>query len=207
LNLSEIQFSKGRNLDVVCQYQAQESFNHIRGDLFRLAYALLFAELVHEVATEHDMDSHEIYELIRQALHQLEKLETLEFPEGLRHVSTELKTMAVGIAFQIGLLDASGYHPEFVHCVMCSEPLSLERPYYGFSVHMGGALCPSCQHEVAISALVKISTSTLKLLSDPWNACWQEAGPVKAQKFLEYYFSHKLEKKIKAFGFLMSQIA
>jgi DNA repair protein RecO (recombination protein O) len=195
LNLSEVQLSKGKNMDVLCQYQPRETFVGIRSDLLKLAYGLLFAELVNVTAT--DMDSHEIYIKLKQALQLLD-------------AGDEAETIPLGIEFQLAILEAAGYNPVLNECIFSNQPLDASALYYCFSAQLGGVTSPERKkkHQIETGSFseqwVNVSTSTLRALLNPYRQEWNTNQLYKAQKFLQYYFKQVFEKQLHAYDLVFN---
>lgn len=196
LNLSEVQLAKGRNLDVLCQYQPRETFIGIRSDVLKLAYGLLFAELIY--ATElANVDSHHIFALLKHGLEVLNAADPAD-------------TVAVGLEFQLALLRAAGFHPVLDACILSGQRLDSTAVYYCFSASLGGVTSPELrkhyvtQHQDAGMEWVNVSTSTLLLLKNPHHADWTAGALLKAQKFLNYYFKKVFEKDMRAYRFIFT---
>jgi DNA repair protein RecO (recombination protein O) len=202
LSISEVQLAKGKNLHTLCQYQPQATFVGVRSDLLKLAYGLLFAELVNLIGAE--MDSHQIYGLLKDALGMMDAVDG-EAPEQ--------EVIPLGIEFQIAMLHAAGYHPALNECILTGESLNLSDPgqmYYGFSPELGGITAPDRKrtHQIQTGGLgihwVNVSTSTLRLLMAPHQGTWTNDQLLKAQKFLQYYFKHLFEKNLHAYDLLFN---
>jgi DNA repair protein RecO (recombination protein O) len=199
LNLSEVQLSKGKNLDLLIQYQPRESFPGIRADLLKLSYALLFAELVNLTAGE--ADSHLVYAELKNALHLLDQ-------------AAEAQIIPLGIQYQLDLLEAEGYHPILSECIFTGQPLDWQAPFYSFSPQLGGVATSELRrkHQAETSAMgslnndewVNISTSTLRLLQNPHDPQWTALQFCKAQKFLRYYFQKVVEKSMHAYDLVLN---
>lgn len=195
LNLSEVQLSKGKSLDLLIQYQPRESFSGIRADLLKLAYALLFAELVNLTAGE--ADSHLIYADLKNALHLLDQ-------------AGEAQVLPLGIEYQMDLLQAEGYHPVLSECIFTGQPLDWSAMFYSFSAQLGGVATSQMKrrHQAETGGFseewVNVSTSTLKLLQNPGDPAWTVAHFYKAQKFLRYYFQKVVEKSMHAYDLVFN---
>ncbi len=198
LNLSEVQLSKGKNLDLLCQYQPKETYTGIRSDLMKLAYALLFAELVNLTAGE--ADSHLIYGELKNALHLLDQ-------------AGEAQVLPLGIEYQLALLQAEGYQPVLTECIFTQQPLDWQAMFYCFSAQLGGVTTSDLkrkhQREMGDQGeeWVNVSTSTLRLLQDPYHPGWTTAHFQKAQKFLRYYFQRVVEKSMHAYDLVFTLLA
>lgn len=196
LNLSEVQLSKGKNLDVLCQYQPRETFIGIRTNLLKLAYAQLFAELVYQTGDGFDMDSHQMFGLLRNGLTTLDAV-------------PEEDIVPVGVEFQMALLHAAGYHPQLNECIYTGETLDMSAPFYAFSGELGGITTPERKREQEIKTglsteWVNVSTSTLSILTSPHAARRSMAQLLKAQKFLKYYYHRVFEKKAHSYDLLFN---
>jgi len=195
LNISEVQLTKGKNLDVLCQYQPRETFVGMRSDLLKLAYGQLFAELVNLVATE--MDSHQIFRILKQALYLLD-------------TAAESEIAPIGIEFQLAMLDAAGFHPVLNRCIFTDGLLDPTAVYYCFSAQLGGVTTPQekRKHLIQTGGLgeqwVNVSTTSLRVLNNPHHAAWESSAFYKAQKFLEYYFKQVFEKPIHAYSLVFN---
>lgn len=192
LNLSEVQLSKGKNLDVLCQYQPRETFVGIRGHLLKLAFALLTVELVNLVAAEYDSDSHDLFHSLKDGLEALDQA-----PED------DAAVTAAATRFQLQLLESAGYHPQLDRCIFSDQPLDWQEPFYCFSPQLGGVTLSETRksqpHGSHGARWVNVSASTLAALAAPRTADWQAVNLLKTQKFLRYYFREVFEKELHAY--------
>lgn len=123
----EVVLAYGRTFDVVTQAESRQLFPNIRGDLDRLAAALYLLELTDRLTVEH-AEADTIFVLLATALDRLER------GDGLHLVSR---------SFELALLDATGFRPEWERCVSCGEPVA-EQDGAGtaaWSALAGGVLC------------------------------------------------------------------
>ncbi len=197
LNVSEVQLSKGKNLDVLCQYQPRESFSGLRSDLLKLAYGLLFAELVYTATADVDADSHQVYSSLKQALKRLDG-------------ANEAEVSPLAIDYQLAFLHAAGFHPVLNECVLSGRPLPSDERYYCFSAQLGGvttlALKKRQQAETGGFGMqwVNVSPSTLAILGAPSAEDWELPQYYKAQKFLQYYFKQVFERQLHAYDLVFN---
>lgn len=195
LGFSELHLAKGKNLDVLCQYQPLEPFSRLRTDILKLSFATLFAEQVRYIASEFDGNSANIFTMLIEALRRLES-------------ASECEVLSLAVGLQLNLLNEAGYCPDFQTCIQCDDALSYEMPYYGFSMELGGLICGECRDAFPHAAMVNVSTSTIRVLAAPEQAdLWPQASPFKIQKFLQYYFLHKLERRLQSGAFLLTLLA
>jgi DNA repair protein RecO (recombination protein O) len=126
----EVVLAHGRTLDIVTQAESCELFPHLHADLDRLAVALYLLELTDRLTVEH-AEEDTVFGLLVTALSRLER------GDGLHLVSR---------SFELALLDATGFRPEWERCVSCTEPVA-ERgaaDVAAWSALAGGVLCADC---------------------------------------------------------------
>lgn len=182
---------EGRNLDTIAQCEAINSFQELRGDLDRLAYATYMAELTDGFVLD-DEPNDELFLLLVTSLHLLGHLD----PEILAR------------AYELRLLANAGFRPELENCVVCHCP----RPEgkLKFSPALGGVLCRECASSdmaaPAVSAgdlnvlkqLLQIDLRRLNVLKISPAAKKLLAGIMRA------YIHCRLEKRVKSLDFLHS---
>lgn len=115
----------GRSLHTVSQAELIESFQPLREDLHKLAYASYAAELL-DRSVEEGAGQEGLYRLL---------LDTL------RLIARGAGLPAVTRAFELGLLSAVGVGPRLEGCVACGCPRAAG---WRFSPAEGGLLCQSC---------------------------------------------------------------
>jgi DNA repair protein RecO (recombination protein O) len=126
-----VQLYQGRELDIVTQAEAVDTFRAIRGDLERFAGASTMLEAVDQVAQE------------RQAVPRLHAL----LLGGLRTLDASDAPLVVA-GFLLKLLDLEGLRPAVEACVVCGESDDL----VSFDPVEGGALCGDHRRGPAVSA-------------------------------------------------------
>ncbi len=131
---------KGSNLYHINSCELRESFYELRKDLLMLSYAVYFAELA-DTVTDEDMQCKNIFLLLAKSLFYLSKK---EIPLGI-----------LSNAYQIKLLDLSGFRPSLKKCVYCGK----EGIHNAFSVELGGVICENCSKEVDS---IRINPNTLE---------------------------------------------
>jgi len=145
LNRVSISLGRGRDLDVVSEAQALQTYPLLRTDLERLSKAIYLAELVDVFSAERS-SSYQVYELLTDTLDILEETPSPDLL--LRH-------------FEMRLLDLSGYRPELHHCIECRS--ELQPGDHSFSCAAGGVRCPLCRGSSG-EPLISISISSMKVL-------------------------------------------
>ena len=198
LNLSEVQLSRGKSLDVLTQYQPRQTFTRIRGNLLKLAFAMLYVELIGRMATDYDSDSHAVFGRVRQGLAELDAC-----PE------EDTVIIATATLFQVEALEFAGFHPQLDRCIITDEALDLSEPFYCFSPELGGVASLSTRKQEAYgthgTTWVNVSADTLRALAHPFQSEWEGDTRLKSQKFLHYYFRHVFERPMQS-GELLFQL-
>ncbi|HZK57419.1 MAG TPA: DNA repair protein RecO, partial [Clostridia bacterium] len=140
---SEFVLYKGRSLYTINQCDVKEIFYPLREDLKKLFYAAYLLELVESVITE-GQTNNRLFNLLGRTLYIL-KGDNVEINPIIR-------------AFEIKLMNYSGYRPHLVGCVHCANKRSIS---WKFSAEQGGLLCSSC-FNIDLSA-IKVRNTTIKL--------------------------------------------
>ncbi len=125
-NYLEVLLYPGKNLATLSQGEVVYSFQGLREDLTRFAYASLWVEIMDAFLPE----GQEALAPLRFLLAAFIVLEKTKEPEVLN------------LAFQIRLLDILGYLPELEACVACHGEIKVDALY--ISAAEGGVVCPSC---------------------------------------------------------------
>lgn len=202
LTVNQYQLFEGKTLHTLCQYQAVDTFSHLRGHLLKLAMATHMADLIHTMATEQDTESEAIYQALKTGLVALNELTSPNAADPLQRaledllkadgVTETLLICRIVVCFQVTLLHLTGYFPDLNTCVVTHQPIDFQQPYYRFSADMGGlVLTETAPKESPVHRQwVPVSTSTLQVLLQPENLTrWQNANPMKVLRFLNYYFT------------------
>jgi len=184
---------RGRNLDIVAQYEIVRQYRQIRSDLDRLAYGSYSADLVFQTSHERD-PAPEVFDLLVWILDTIEEGRNLE--------------VAVHV-FELRLMETLGYRPQLDACVVCGR----EAPGRArFCSEAGGILCDNCRQSAAGTREVSEGTlRSLRLLQEPGDARWQFlrlAGEVaqEVRAVLDDYIVYRLEKRPASLEFLRSLI-
>lgn len=122
--LVSLLLAEGRDLPIITQAEAQETFPALRDDLERIAHAAYVVELLDRFTYEEGENS-ALFRLLVETLTRLVSVDDLAF--------------AVHY-YEIRLLDLVGFRPRLFACADCGEEI-LPRDQY-FSAAQGGVLCP-----------------------------------------------------------------
>lgn len=144
LTRAKVLLARGRELDVLTQAEALESFRTLREDLYLTACGYYVAELVDRVVADR-IENPRLYGLL---VSTLERLATEQRPEvALRH-------------FELHLVRLIGYEPVLSRCVLCST--ALEPRFHKFAPEEGGTVCDRCA--VGMTRALSLSLNCLKAL-------------------------------------------
>ena len=192
---SKFLLGSGKSLDVVSQVEIRNSYSFLRNDLERLARASYFCELLDAFTIPYD-DSNcmALYDLFTSALSLLE--EENGYLDGVVH------------ACELRLLEAQGYAPELVRCVMCGEEAGVRST--GYSPSLGGILCAKDRFQsedsftlmaetVELLHLLQTSKKSVLLQTNPSQKCASELAKVMRRSIRE-----RIERELKSAMFLDS---
>ena len=182
--------ARGRTWDLITQAETVYSFQGLREDLDRAAFAYYFAELIDAFTREEDAHP-ALFDLLLVALEHLEKTPNLALTARW---------------FELELLRLSGYQPQLFQCAICGTDLKPETNY--FSLEHGGVLCP--QHGAGKRGVEPIAEGTLKVLrylqSQPYNVIiYLTLSPGRmrqVEKVLADHIRYVLERKLKSPKFI-----
>ena len=138
---------ENRELHTLSHSETLESYEGIKNDVFKLAYASVAAEMVERLMPV-DEQNEALFSLLASALAQISLAERSQLEIILS--SYELKT-----------LHLVGYGPELSRCVRCGKPVTGSA---WFGLLSGGVLCPGCSDK-DLNAM-SISREALALLRD-----------------------------------------
>ena len=128
---NKIIMNKGRNLDIVSQADAIDSFKGLKKDFNKLSLSMYCAEIVSNFGVEEDANSNEIYELLFNGLNALsEKENTVDL-------------LLCVLRFQLKIMAQTGLKISLKTCSNCGLGF-IQNENYKFSISAGGILCPEC---------------------------------------------------------------
>jgi DNA repair protein RecO (recombination protein O) len=182
--------ASGRELDIITQAEAQDTFPALRDDLVRLGQAAYIVELLDRLTVDRD-ENRALYRLLVNTLGRLDS--GVEGDIVLRY-------------YELRILELSGYRPEVFHCVGCTEEVRPEDQF--FSSAEGGVLCRTCS--ATRSGIHSISLPALKVLRHYLRNTFASASAViirpevhaEVEEIMEDYLSFVLERKLNSPEFL-----
>jgi DNA repair protein RecO (recombination protein O) len=156
---AEVVLAHGRNMDIVTQAQAVDLFPALRADLDRLSTAIYLLELADRFTFEH-AEAGDVYALLLAALSRL------GWDDGA-HLVTR--------TFELGLLEATGFRPEWASCVGCGA--AVEASQAAWTAVGGGVVCPACRgsHPQA----TEIDARVLRVLRAYQSLPYEEAARIR----------------------------
>ncbi len=186
----ELLLAKGRELDIITQAHALQTYPLPAGDLERLGYAFYTVELLDRFSVA-EGEAHRPYRLLIDTLERLSS--GVEAAPVIRH-------------FELQLLDLSGFRPELFRCVGCGAEIRPEAQF--FSAEPGGVLCPSCGRQGRDAQ--PVSLAALRMLRHYQRSSYVASAAVRVrpevmqeiERLLQAYLSHLLERRLNAPAFL-----
>jgi DNA repair protein RecO (recombination protein O) len=189
-------FLNKRSLHTLSQGVIVRSFRKLREDLFLMAYAAHFTEIVY-VAVPEEEPAESLFEITLEALRLLD--------------NGEIAPSLVSRWFELHTLDVLGYHPELGECVRCRHPfVAGKQVTLMYSIAEGGLLCPSCAHvdPQAMSIGGAVWQSMRFLLQAPSSRLVSfrltAAEDASMEALLRHTFEYRLEARLEAWDFLQS---
>lgn len=155
----EVVLAHGRTLGIVTQAQTIEAFSALRDDLERLSAGLYLIELADRFTIE-EAEADASYVLLLTALLRL-----------LRGDGQQL----VVRSFELALLEATGFRPEWRRCAACRAEVTADR--LAWSPLAGGLLCERCRASHPEAGPIDIAVvKVLRLIQD---APYEDAARVR----------------------------
>jgi DNA repair protein RecO (recombination protein O) len=186
--------ARGRDLFILTQAEAIETYPATKDDLVGLGYAAYLVELLSSFTYEEE-ENQALYRLLANSLSRLNQGDD---PQRVVHY------------YEIRLLELAGYRPQLFACAHCEAEIRAEDQF--FSVILGGVLCPKCGRQAPGAR--PISVDALRYLrhfqrSSYAEACRAQIPPAIYQEIetlMDFYITHLLEKRLNSPGFLRRMI-
>lgn len=183
-------FRNNGGLGTLNSGEITKSHQPLREDIIKAAYASYACELLDRVL--HDDETGSFW--FRQLMACLQALEEGKEPGVIINV------------FEMKILQAAGYGPEFDSCVICGAEKPDEQLL--ISPRLGGALCRSCKHndppamEVSVRALKLLRLFARLDLTRLGNVDIKESSRDELKKIMRAFMDIQLGLKLKSQNFL-----
>jgi len=185
-----LQLADSRDLPIVTQAEAQETFSGLRESLSGIGYASYVMELLDRFTYEEGENS-PLFDLLNITLQRLSQEEDVSF--------------AVRF-YEVRLLDLVGFRPQLFECANCQEEILPQDQF--FSPLVGGVLCPNCGRQAAEAR--PVSQNALRVLRHLQRSNFAEAKRLKVaslvdaevEQLMQYYFTYILERGLNTPDFL-----
>jgi DNA repair protein RecO (recombination protein O) len=142
----DLLINTGRDFGIVSQAEMTDSYQPLREDLTRGAYAGFAAELLDRFVEEGEEEPRILFTLL---------------DETLGRIAHESDPRLAVLYYEMHLLDLVGFRPEVQECVLGHEPVEPQDQVFSFMD--GGVICP--QHAPARpDGITPLPLATLKLL-------------------------------------------
>jgi len=159
LTLVEVVLAHGRSMDVVTQAQTIDAFPAAHSDLDRLSAAMYLLELADRFTVEH-ADAEGLHDLLHAALVRLAR------GDGQQVVQR---------TFELALLEATGFRPELLDCIVCSAAVPVESAWW--APVEGGVMCASCARTHPDAQ--PIDATALRVLRAYQSQSYEDAGRIR----------------------------
>jgi DNA repair protein RecO (recombination protein O) len=182
--------AQGRDLPIITQAEAQETFIPLREDLVRMGYAAYVVELLDRFTYEEGENS-ALFRLLVDTLERLSQEPELGLP--VRY-------------YEMRLLDLVGFRPQLFQCAACGEEIQPQDQY--FSALAGGVLCPGCGRQAPEAR--PVSQKALQLMRHCQRSSYLEAKRLRVsasvdrevEQLMQFYFTYLLERGLNTPEFL-----
>ncbi len=189
-----ILLARGRDLYILTQAEAIDTFLTIKNDLVNLGYGFYIIELLSSFTYE-EGENRKLYQLL---VNTLVRLNRGDDPKIVIHY------------FEIRLLDFAGYRPHLFNCAQCEKIILAEDQF--ISPLQGGVLCPNCGHRSPEAH--KISKDALRYLRHFQRSSYKEALKAhimqevntEIENLIQFYTTYILERVLNTPSFLKRMI-
>lgn len=166
-----------KDLYILSECQAKETFPNIRRDIKKVAYGSYLAELMDAVSTSEKNEP--LFDLFLKALHFLERKEDSEI---------------IVRAFETRLLDILGFGPHLDNCLICQKELKND---FKFNPGLGGLICIHHPQDG-----IRISEETRNFLRNPGIKKVSSETRKELKTVLQNSVLYHIGKKLKSLDFL-----
>jgi len=147
---NKVIMNKGRNLDIISQAEARNSFKVIKNDYEKLSLSMYCAEIISNFGIEDDANSNEVYSLLYSGL------------TAITNSKSDTETLLNVMRFQLKIMDLFGFQINFNSCSNCGEEKTKDKSLK-FSISSGGILCQNC-YEKAVNIKGRVVSINHKII-------------------------------------------
>jgi DNA repair protein RecO (recombination protein O) len=187
---SSLQLARGRDLFIITQAEAIETYSKLKDDLVSLGYASYIVELLTRFTYE-EGENRTLYRLLVNSLNRLNRGDD---PVIVIHY------------YEIRLLDLVGFRPQLLTCAQCEKEIQPEDQF--FSAIQGGVLCPQCgthspeRRPIRMQALKYLRHFQRSSYQDVLRAHFDPATNAELDLLMQYYLTHILERGLNSPSFI-----
>lgn len=179
--------SRGKNMDVITEWEILNSFYQLRDDLNKAALSFYMGELLNSFL----VDGEPHYPMYRLFLESMSLLARAKEKHELWVRAFEIKSLA-----------QQGFGPELFQCASCAKPLSAEKY---FQVSSGGTVCRGCFEDgLLLTEEQLLFIRNLSRLN--WNELsrlrFEDRHLINSEKILAHYLRGVLEKELESATFV-----
>ena len=127
---NKIVLNKGRNIDIISQAEAVDSFKNLKKDFNKLSFSMYCAEIVSNYGVEEDINSQNIYDLLYGVLSSISKTQT------------DVELLLCVMRFQLKIMEMVGLQIALSVCSNCGHDFEEDKNY------KGGILCTDCYEKL-----------------------------------------------------------
>jgi DNA repair protein RecO (recombination protein O) len=186
----QLLLARGRELDIITQAEAVDTYAKLRDDLVRIGQASYVIELVDAFTVERDVN----------------RLLYTQLTKTLDRLASQTSIEATIRFFELRLLELSGFRPELFVCVQCKNEIRPEDQF--FSAALGGVVCANCGS--GRKDVRPISLTGLKVLRHFQRSGYEAAAQVQIRSsvhteldgLMEDYINYLLERRLHSTQFL-----
>jgi DNA repair protein RecO (recombination protein O) len=186
----ELLLAHGRDLPIVTQAEAKDTYQKLREDLVRLGYASYTIELLDRFTYE-EGENIALYRLLS---------------ETLSRINNETDPAFAVRYYEVRLLDLVGFRPQLFHCVNCGAEIQAEDQFISFE--KGGVICPKCGRIEGGGR--PVSMPALKILRHFQRSSYAEAQRARLtsvvdrelENLMGHYLTYLLERGLNTPSFL-----
>jgi DNA repair protein RecO (recombination protein O) len=186
-----LQLARGRDLLIVSQAEAMDTYQPLREDLVKTGYAAYIIELLDRFTYEEESENTNIFRLLT---------------ESLARVAAEPDPWLALRYYEVRLLEHLGFRPRLFECANCRAEIKPVDQF--FSATQGGVLCPRCG--AGLPGVWNVSVEALRNLRHFQRSSYaeaQRARPVpqvraEVESLLQNYITYLLERQLNTPGFI-----